>query len=55
MENLLQLILGWAKVAYNWIANFLKIVWGFIQSYWPKLKGLLQEWLREYTEVTMFA
>ena len=51
MKNLIQLIVEWAKVAYNWITNFLKIVWGFIQSYWPKLKELLQEWLREYTEV----
>lgn len=51
MNNLIQLIKQWAQVAYNWLKNFLKIVWGFIQSYWPKLKNLLKEWLQEYTEV----
>ena len=51
--NLIQLIQQWAQVAYNWIKNFLKIVWGFIQSYWPKLKSLLKEWLEEYNEVVV--
>jgi|GEM_PF-3457704 hypothetical protein len=51
--NLIQLIQQWAQVAYNWIKNFLKIVWGFIQSYWPKLKSLLKEWLEEYIEVVV--
>ena len=53
MNNLIQLIQQWAQVAYNWLKNFLKIVWGFIQSYWPKLKGLLKEWLQEYVEVVV--
>ena len=51
--NLIQLIQQWAQVAYNWIKNFLKYVWGFIQSYWPKLKSLLKEWLEEYIEVVV--
>ena len=51
--NLIQLIQQWAQVAYNWIKNFLKIVWGFIQSSWPKLKSLLKEWLEEYIEVVV--
>lgn len=53
MENLVILIQQWAQVAYNWLKNFLKIVWGFIQSYWPKLKTLLMEWLQEYIEVVV--
>lgn len=51
MKNLILLIAEWAKVAYNWIKNFLKFIWGLIQSYWPKLKSLLKEWLLEYVEV----
>ena len=51
MKNLILLITEWAKVAYNWLKNFLKFFWGLIQSYWPKLKGLLKEWLLEYAEV----
>lgn len=53
MNNLILLIQQWAQVAYNWVKNFLKIVWGFIQSYWPKLKNLLKEWLQEYIEVVV--
>lgn len=53
MNYLIQLIQQWAQVAYNWLKNFLKIVWGFIQSYWPKLKDLLKEWLQEYIEVVV--
>ena len=53
MNYLIQLIQQWAQVAYNWLKNFLKIVWGFIQSYWPKLKNLLKEWLQEYIEVVV--
>ena len=51
MNNLVRLISQWAQVALNWIKNFLRIIWGFIQSYWPKLKSLLKEWLKEYSEV----
>ena len=51
MKNLILLITEWAKVAYNWIKNFLKFFWGLIQSYWPKLKSLLKDWLLEYAEV----
>lgn len=53
MNILIQLIQQWAQVASNWLKNFLKIVWGFIQSYWPKLKNLLKEWLREFIEVVV--
>ena len=53
MNNLIILIQQWAQIAYNWLKNFLKIVWGFIQSYWPKLKNLLKEWLQEYVEVVV--
>lgn len=51
MNNLVQLIVEWASAAYNWLQNFLKIVWGFIQSYWPKLQSLLKEWLIKCVEV----
>lgn len=51
MNNLVQLIVEWSRVAYNWLKNFLKIVWGLIQSYWSKLKSLLKEWLQEFSEV----
>ena len=54
MENYNQFILlikDWARDAYNWLKNFLKIVWGYIQSYWPKIKELVKEWLSEYLEV----
>lgn len=51
MGNLIQIIKAWAKVAYNWLKHFFKIVWGVIQSYWPKIKAFIKEWLVEYFEV----
>lgn len=55
MENLLnqifQLIAEWAHVVYNWLKNFIKIAWGHIQSYWPKIKEFVKDLLAEFEEV----
>lgn len=53
MNNLIQQIVSWAKIAYNWLKNFFKIVWGCIKSLWPKLKTMVKEWLDEYKEVVI--
>lgn len=51
MNKLIQQIVSWAQVAYNWLKNFFRIVWGYIKSLWPKLKAVVKEWLKEFKEV----
>ena len=51
--DLFELIVQWAKEAYNWLKNFIKLVWGVIVSYWPKIKQLVKEWLDECEEVVV--
>lgn len=51
MERLLNLVKQWARIAYNWLKNFVKVVWGLIKSYWPKLKEFLKDWIQQFKEV----
>lgn len=51
MNKLIQQIVSWAQVAYNWLKNFFRIVWGYIKSLWPKLKTAVKEWIKEAKEV----
>lgn len=47
MEYLVQLFKSWAQVAWNWLKTFFVRVWGWIVSWWSKLKDYVKDLLSD--------
>ena len=51
--GLFQIISNWVSSAWNWLNRFFKKLWGYIQSWWGKLRGHVAEALNEFIEVVI--
>lgn len=51
--NLLERLRAWASKAWNWLKNFVKLIWGRITNWWSKLKTWLKECIKNYREIVL--
>lgn len=51
--SLLEALIEWASSAWNWLQRFFTRLWGFLVSWWGKLKEFVNEALKEFREIVI--
>lgn len=51
--TLFEKIAAWVSIAWNWLNRFFKRLWGWIKSWWSKLRTFVVDALKEFIEVVI--